>query len=92
VVTDEPVEVMKSVEVMAPTSLPVKQLVEQYIELPVARPEAKQVTASVEQFVVAATLPESVAAQSANVQQPSSAQPTSWLSWLKQQLLGATKK
>jgi pimeloyl-ACP methyl ester carboxylesterase len=92
VLADEPVEVMKSVEVMAPTSLPAKQLVESSIELPVAQPEAKQVTASVEQLVVAATLPDSVAAQSANVQQPSSARPTSWLSWLKQQLLGATKK
>jgi hypothetical protein len=59
VVTDEPVEVMKSVEVIAaPTPQP----------------------------VVTATLPESVAAQSASVQPPS------WLSWLKQQLLGATKK
>jgi pimeloyl-ACP methyl ester carboxylesterase len=59
VVTDEPVEVMKSVEVIA---------------VPTPQP------------VVTATLPESVAAQSASVQPPS------WLSWLKQQLLGATKK
>ena len=92
VVTDEPVEVMKSVEVMAPTSLSAKQLVESSIELPVAQPEAQQVTQSVEQPVVVSTLPEVVAVQSVGVQQPSSAQPTSWLSWLKQQLLGATKK
>jgi pimeloyl-ACP methyl ester carboxylesterase len=68
VITDVPVQVMKSVEVMAPTQPPAVQP------------------------VVADTLPASVAAQSANVQQPSSAQPTGWLSWLKQQLLGATKK
>jgi pimeloyl-ACP methyl ester carboxylesterase len=34
----------------------------------------------------------SVAAQPASVQQPSRTQSPSWLSWLKQQLLGATKK
>ena len=81
VITDVPVEVMKSVEVMAPPQLPVAQLV-----------EAPYIAQSVEQPVVAAKLPASVAAPSANVQQPGSAQPSSWLSWLKQQLLGATKK
>jgi hypothetical protein len=66
VVTDESVEVMKSLDVMAPTQLPVEQLMKPHIELSVAQP--------------------------ASAQQPSNAQSIGWLSWLKQQLLGATKK
>jgi pimeloyl-ACP methyl ester carboxylesterase len=66
VVNDVPVEVMQSVEVMAPT------------QLPIAPPEAQQLTQSAKQPV--------------NVQQPSRALSTGWLSWLKRQLLGATKK
>lgn len=63
VATDEPVEVMKSVEVIAPN------------------PQ------SVEQLAVAAAQPKSDATvQSASVQ------PSNLWSWLKRQLLGATKK
>ncbi len=87
VVTDEPVEVMKSLEVMAPTQLPVEQLMKPHIELSVAQPEVQQVT----QPVDGVTQPEPVA-QLASAQQPSNAQSIGWLSWLKQQLLGATKK
>jgi pimeloyl-ACP methyl ester carboxylesterase len=63
VATDEPVEVMKSVEVIAPN------------------PQ------SVEQLAVATAQPKSEA-----MVQPASAQPSNLWSWLKQQLLGATKK
>ena len=86
--TDVPVEVMKSVEVMAPTQLPVAKLVEPAVELPVAQPLDQQVA----QSVGPAITPSESAAQPVSAQPSSHAEQPSLWAWLKQQLLAATKK
>jgi pimeloyl-ACP methyl ester carboxylesterase len=86
VVTDVPVEVMKSVEVMTSMQLPEAQLVEPSVDLPVELSAA----APLEQLVVHSVAPPATPPESAA--QPLSTQPPSLWAWLKQRLLGATKK
>jgi hypothetical protein len=86
VVTDVPVELMKSVEVMTPVQLPVAQLVELVVELPIEPPPAQLVEQHVAQALGPSTTSPELAAQQL------SAQPPSLWTWFKQQLLGATKK
>ena len=86
VVTDVPVEVMKSVEVMMSTQLPDAQLVEPSVDLPVELSAAAPLEQQVAHSVTSPTTPPESAAQHVSAQSPSL-----W-AWLKQQLLGATKK
>ena len=90
--TDVPVEVMKSVEVMAPTQLPVAQLVEPAVELPMELPVAQPLDQQVGPSVTPAITPSESAAQPVSAQHSTHAEQPSLWAWLKQQLLGATKK
>jgi hypothetical protein len=86
VVTDVPVEVMKSVEVMTSTQLPDAQLVEPSVDLPIELAAAAPLEQQVAQSVAPPITPPESATQHVSAQSPSL-----W-AWLKQQLLGATKK